>query len=99
MWLPDSHSTHLKAPVPMTLVVASGPSMFSLLRMRRYCRKSKAPGRGLSDLRMIVYLSGFSMVVHQALPTATVDANGFLGSRARSTVYSTSSLLNSRPLC
>src|SRR4051812_7132172 len=47
----------------------------------------------------MVYLSGFSQLVHQLLPGATWDANGFLGkSRARSKLYSMSSLVSSRPV-
>ena len=45
-----------------------------------------------------MYLSGVSMPVHQALPVATVAANRFFGSRTRSKLYLTSSLVNSRPV-
>src|SRR4051794_24419341 len=47
----------------------------------------------------MVYLSGFSQLVHQLLPGATCDAYGFFGkSRARSRLYSMSSLVSSRPV-
>src|SRR5262245_14877876 len=97
MWSPGAHSTHLNGPVPPTMLAAFGPSTTSLSCMRRNVIQSHTPGRGLSDVRMMVFLSGFSMLVHHALPGATTEAYGFLGSRTRRMLYSTSSLVNSRP--
>src|SRR3954447_12123065 len=97
MWSLGTHSTHLKGPVPPTLLAKSGLSTTSLSWIRRNVIQSHRPGRGFSDVRTIVFLSGFSMVVHHALPGATTDAYGFLGSRTRKMLYSTSFAVNSRP--
>src|SRR5215204_4781422 len=96
MWSLGTHSIHLNGPVPPTCVLAFGPSRTSLSWMRRNVIQSHRPGRGLSEVRMIVFLSGFSMLVHHALPGATTAAYGFFGSRARRMLYSTSSAVNSR---
>ena len=85
-------------PFKLCLSPASLASMALGSRMRMYCRKSNTPGRDTSEVRTTVYLSGVSMLVHQLLPTAAVWAKALrLGSRTRSMLYFTSSLVNSRP--
>src|SRR5437016_14447620 len=99
MWSHEAHSTNLKGPVPLTAVFEFEPSMVSLSTMLKALRKSKMPGRGWSDVRVTVYLSGVSMPVNQALCGARVPASPVsFGSRTRSRLYLTSSLVNSRPL-
>src|SRR5216684_1338369 len=70
------HSTNLNGPVPTALVGSEavvGSAMF------RNSKKSKASGRGLSDLNMTVYLSGISIEVHHLASSSWV----FGRSRAR----------------
>src|SRR5258707_4783239 len=71
------HSTNLNGPVPTALVGSDavvGSAIF------RNSKKSKASGRGLSDLKMTVYLSGVSIEVHHLASSSCV----FGRSRARS---------------
>ena len=65
----------------------------------KYSKKSKIAGRGRSDLSTTVYLSGVSMVVNQLLWLRERRDLRLLGSRTRSMLYLTSSLVNSRPVC
>ena len=65
--------------------------------MLKYSKKSKTSGRGWSDFRMTVYLSGVSMLVNQRAWLANCPAPTF-GSRTRRMLYLTSSLVNSRPV-
>src|SRR4051794_17684863 len=97
-WSPDDHSTNLNGPVPFIVVAASGPSEVSLSRMRKYRRESNAPGRGTSEERTTVYLSGVSMPLQSDAPGPTVARFRVFGSCALSSVYLMSSLVNSRPL-
>jgi hypothetical protein len=60
--------------------------------------RSKAAGRGCSDFKTTVYLSGVSIVVnHWAWFAYWPDP--VFGSFARVMEHFTSSLVNSRPLC
>src|SRR6266852_5284058 len=85
------HSTNLKGPVPTALVGSAadvGSAMF------RNSKKSKASGRGLSDLKMTVYLSGVSIEVHHLASSSCVLGR----SRARSLLNLTALESNSAPL-
>src|SRR3954462_15280234 len=86
----------MNGPVPTALLLASGPSRESLSWMFRYSKKSKRVGRGCSDLRTIVYLSGTSTVVHHLL-CFSIWPLKLLPPWTRRRLYSTSALVNSRP--
>src|SRR5258708_32812633 len=85
------HSTNLNGPLPTALVGSDavvGSAMF------RNSKKSKASGRGLSDLKITVYLSGVSIEVHHLASSSWV----FGRSRARSLLNFTALESNSAPL-
>src|SRR5258707_4695241 len=85
------HSTNLNGPLPTALVGSDavvGSAMF------RNSKKSKASGRGLSDLKMIVYLSGVSIEVHHLASSSCV----FGRSRARSLLNFTALESSSAPV-
>src|SRR5260370_22705268 len=95
-WSPWTHSTNLNGPVPLALVLASGPSMMFLSTMFRRSKKSNTSGRACSEFRMMVFLSGVSNELNQLLWLTNAPAPT-LGSRTRRKLYLTSSLVNSRP--
>src|SRR5215471_13592518 len=98
MWSPCAHSVKTNGPVPTALVFESGPSIVTGSMMFRYSNRSNMAGRGWSERRTMVFLSGVSMDVNQLLwflkPT-----EGLFGSRTRRRFHLTSSLVNSRPVC
>src|SRR5215831_16351782 len=71
-----------------------GSSAVAGSAMLRYSKKSKAVGRGLSDLKMTVYLSGVSIEVHHLASSSWVLGR----SRARSLLNFTAFESSSAPL-
>src|SRR5258708_8700053 len=86
----------MKGLGPGAFDLASGPSMTCGSSMLNNSNASNIVGRGCSDLRTTVFLSGRSIAVNQALYEPSVDAATF-GSRTLRKFHLTSSLVNSRP--
>src|SRR5437764_12065191 len=88
----------MNGPVPGAFDLASGPSITCGSSILNSSNASNIVGRGCSDLRTTVFLSGTSMVVNHALYEPSVDAATF-GSRTLRKFHLTSSLVSSRPEC
>src|ERR1051326_4780614 len=85
------HSTNLNGPVPTAFVGSLAAVGSAILRNSK---KSNASGRGLSDLKMTVYLSGVSIEVHHLASSSWVLGK----SRARSLLNFTALESSSAPL-